>query len=168
METLPADWPNRTERLLSFYRERTSQFTRWAMHNARARGCPENILTPGPDPSQPLALKSFRPLAEWIAACDNPPIIIPLTQLAALNSAIHTRREYSAILNERKKISGKTVEATQNHEYFTELLERVLETLLPCLESQPTSASNHPHREELMTLFTKWRPQDSVGNAGAE
>ncbi|KAK7750957.1 hypothetical protein SLS62_007090 [Diatrype stigma] len=68
METLPDDWPNRTRHLLSYYQERTSQFTRWAIHNARLRGCPEDILTPGPTPAHPLLLKNYEPLAQWITA----------------------------------------------------------------------------------------------------
>lgn len=168
METLPGHWPNRTEHLLSFYRERTSQFTRWAIHNARARGCPEDILTSTPDPALPLVMKNFQRLAQWISDCDNPPIIIPLIQMAALNSAIQSRREYSAILIEKKNRVGKAAKSDQTHEYFVELLEKVLETLLPCLEPEPTVEPNHPHREELLTLFAKWRPQESVGIADAE
>lgn len=170
METLPSDWPNRTRHLLSYYQERTSQFTRWAMHNARIRGCPEDILTPGSSPAYPLAIKNYGPLSQWMAAYDDPPIVIPLVQLAALNSAIHSRREYSAILIKSRDISigsETTGDSKENlsdstHAFFTKLLESVLEMLLPRLESNPELEPNYLHREELMALFARWRPQQSA------
>ncbi|CAD0096497.1 unnamed protein product [Aureobasidium mustum] len=106
-----------------------------------------------------IAVKDFIPLAEYIAAFQQPPVKVPSSFVRVLDRAITLRRKHNSWFKDADQSS-----MDDGHNFFLGVLERVRETLKSRL---PTDTVDDPMTRFSTSSITKSSDQSHTVNAFA-
>lgn len=110
--------------------ERSKRLKGKARKQAKAAAASPQISSSSSSrPDYTIAIKDFIPLAEFVAAYQNPVVSVPLAFASTLNRVISTRSGFGGQLADLGNSPSASADA--KHSYFVGVLEKVREVLKP-------------------------------------